>query len=108
MDCEWCGRRGPQMILGRLWFGISWPPLTSDLLGVRAGLQRAVVQRLRGRHVGEAVVQHLLHAAHAAALAAHRGAGDGVVAAQAVHLTAGGLAVLQGGGASGWLLESTK
>lgn len=68
------------------------------LLGVRGGLQGAVVvRRVHHGHVGAAVVQHLLHAVDAAALAARadRGAGDGVVAAQAVHLTAGRLAVLQ-------------
>ena len=68
------------------------------LLGVRGGVQgAAVVLRVHHGHVRAAVVQHLLHAVDAAALAARadRGAGDGVVAAQAVHLTAGRLAVLQ-------------
>lgn len=64
---------------------------------MRRGLQgAAVVLRVHHGHVGAAVVQHLLHAVDAAALAARadRGAGDGVVAAQAVHLAAGRLAVL--------------
>lgn len=67
------------------------------LLGVRRGFQgAAVVLGVHHGHVGTAVVQHLLHAVHAAALAACAdwGAGDGVVAAQAVHLAASCLAVL--------------
>lgn len=67
------------------------------LLGVRGGLQgAAVVLGVHHGHVRAAVVQHLLNAVHAAALTAgaDRGAGDGVVTAQAVHLTAGCLAVL--------------
>lgn len=65
---------------------------------MRGGIQGAVVVLVvHHGHVGAAVVQHLLHAVHAAALAAraHRGAGDGVIAAQAIHLTAGCLAVLE-------------
>lgn len=73
------------------------PALTLELylLGVGGGLQTVVLGVHHG-HVGAAVVQHLLHAVHAAALAAcaDGGAGDGVVAAQAVHLAAGRLAVL--------------
>lgn len=64
---------------------------------MRGGFQgAAVVLGVHHGHVRAAVVQHLLNAVHAAALAAgaDRGAGDGVVAAQAVHLTAGCLAVL--------------
>lgn len=59
------------------------------------GLQTVVLGVHHG-HVGAAVVQHLLHAVHAAALAAcaDGGAGDGVVAAQTVHLAAGRLTVL--------------
>lgn len=59
------------------------------------GLQTVVLGVHHG-HVRAAVVQHLLHAVHAAALAAcaDGGAGDGVVAAQAVHLAAGRLTVL--------------
>lgn len=75
-------------------------PFTPDLylLGVWGGVQgAAVVLGVHHGHVRAAVVQYLLHAVHTAALAARadRGAGDGVVAAQAVHLTAGCLAVLQ-------------
>lgn len=75
------------------------PTLTHDLylLGVWGGVQgAAVVLWVHHGHVGAAVIRHLLYAVHAAALAARadRGAGDGVVAAQAVHLTAGCLAVL--------------
>lgn len=73
------------------------PALTLELylLGVGGGLQTVVLGVHHG-HVGAAVVQHLLHAVHAAALAAcaDGGAGDGVVAAQAVHLAAGRLTVL--------------
>lgn len=58
---------------------------------------QAVVLGVHRGHFGAAVIQHLLHAVDAAALAAgaHRGAGDGVIAPQAVHLTASCLAVLQ-------------
>lgn len=76
------------------------PAFTPDLylLCVRGGVQgaAAVFLGVHHGHVGAAVV-HLLHAVHAAALAARadRGAGYGVVAAQTVHLTAGCLAVLQ-------------
>lgn len=75
------------------------PTFTPDLylFGVRGGVQgAAVVLGVHHGHVGAAVI-HLLHAVHAAALAAcaDRGAGDGVVAAQAVHLTAGCLTVLK-------------
>lgn len=58
----------------------------------------AVVLGVHHGHVGAAVVQHLLHAVYAAALAARadRGAGDRVVAAQAVHLAAGCFTVLHG------------
>lgn len=57
----------------------------------------AVVLGVHHGHIGAAVVQHLLHAVHTAALAAcaDRGAGDGVIASQAVHLTTGCLTVLQ-------------
>lgn len=68
------------------------------LLGVRGRFQGAAeVRGVHHGHVRAAVVQHLLHAVHAAALAAcaDGGAGDGVIASQAVHLTAGSLAVLQ-------------
>lgn len=67
------------------------------LLGVWGGFQgAAVVLGVHHGHVRAAVIQHLLHAVHTAALAARAdwGAGDGVVAAKAVHLTAGCLAVL--------------
>lgn len=69
------------------------------LLGVRRRVQvAAVVLRVHHGHVGAVVLQHLLHAVDAAALAAgaDRRAGDGVVAAQAVHLTASRLTVLKG------------
>lgn len=69
------------------------------LFGVCRGLQRAaVVLGVHHGHVGAAVVQHLLDAVDAAALAtgADGGAGDGVVAAQTVHLAAWCLAVLLG------------
>lgn len=68
------------------------------LLCVWGGFQgAAVVLWVHHGHLGAAVVQHLLHAVDAAALAAcaDRGARDGVVASQAVHLTAGCLAILQ-------------
>lgn len=68
------------------------------LLGVWGGVQgAAVVLGMHHGHIRATVIQHLLHAVHAAALAtrADRGAGNRVVAAQAVHLTAGCLAVLQ-------------
>lgn len=75
------------------------PAFTPDLylLCVRGGVQgAAVVLGVHHGHVGAAVIQHLLHAVHTAALAARadRGAGDGVVTAQAVHLAAGCLTVL--------------
>lgn len=66
------------------------------LLDVGGGLQ-AVVGWVHHGHVRAAVhVQHLLHAVDAAALAAgaEGGAGHRVVAAQAVHLAAGRLAIL--------------
>lgn len=68
------------------------------LLGVRGRFQgAAIVLGVHHGHVRAAVVQHLLHAVHAAALAAcaDRGTGDWLVAPQAVHLTTGCLAVLQ-------------
>lgn len=64
---------------------------------MRRGVQgAAVVLGVHHGHVGAAVLQHLLHAVYTAALAAcaDRGAGDRVVAAQAVHLAAGCFAVL--------------
>lgn len=75
------------------------PCFTLDiyLFGVRGGLQgAAVVLGVHHGHVGAAVIQHLLHAVYAAALAAcaDRGAGDRVVAPQAVHLAAGCFTVL--------------
>lgn len=73
------------------------------LLGERGRVQvAAVVLRVHHGHVGAVVLQHLLHAVDAAALAAgaDRRAGDGVVAAQAVHLAAGRLAVLKKAGQS--------
>lgn len=80
-----------------------WPVLmkvTFDLdlylLDVGGGVQ-AVVGWVHHGHVRAAVhVQHLLHAVDAAALAAgaEGGAGHRVVAAQAVHLAAGRLAIL--------------
>ncbi len=75
------------------------PTLTLELylFDVRGGFQgAAIVLGVHHGHVRAAVVD-LLHAVHTAALAAcaDRGAGDRVVAAQAVHLTTGRLTVLQ-------------
>lgn len=74
----------------------------ADLFGVCGRLQCAVVGGGHHWQVG-ALFQDLLDAVDAAALAARadRGAGDGVVAAQAVHLTAGLLAILETTGERG-------
>lgn len=58
-----------------------------DLFVVRGRLEGAVVVVVQ---LGAGVVLHLLQAVNAAALAAsaHGGAGDGVITAQTVHLTA--------------------
>lgn len=72
--------------------------LTFDLyLFDMSGGVQAVIRRVHHGHVGAAVhVQHLLHAVDTAALAAGAkgGAGHRVVAAEAVHLATGSLAIL--------------